>query len=357
MGNWLKLGIPVVLVSFVILFFSPQLIFADSEKEHLIALKSIKKISTDLSDFAVIEFRVINFLNDDLDFSKKNLAYLKNTAGKFFPTSFTNQLKAKFDIECSDTGKLVSSGLTKEILLCFEVPKDDNEDYLLVVDKDKTILDKPKEIQVYLNSHIIYPKFEFFDFSKVFFTIHDVKTKSIPGYHLLMVELTAYNGYAPLNKYGEVTPAPVPLEGKKFFVNDMKGNSFTALSTQYSNTGYDEYCPKTRDLMSNQYGNFVYCFNIQKAPQKNTEYWLVLNEATTAFFCSENCQEKKWSLAPYISSSAEPEPIAEPSSITKAQKIPDWVRNIFVWYGEGQIGEDDLIGALQFLIKEGIIKV
>jgi len=38
-------------------------------------------------------------------------------------------------------------------------------------------------------------------------------------------------------------------------------------------------------------------------------------------------------------------------------KIPEWVRNIFIWYAEGQIGEDDLISALQFLIKEGIIKV
>jgi len=340
------IALTFVLASFVILFFSPQLTFADSESEHLIALKSVKKVSTDNSDFAVIEFRVINFLNDDLDFSKKNLAHLKNSAGKFFPTTFTNQLKDEFDTECSNSDVSVSSGLTKEISLCFEVPKDDREDYLLVVDKDKTILDKPKEIQVYLNSHIIYPKFDIFDFSKVFFTIHDVKTKSIPGYNLLMVELTAYNGFSTINKYGEITPASLPLEGKKFFVSDMKGNSFTSLSTQYSNTGYDEYCPKTRDLMTNQYGYFVYCFDIQKAPQKNAEYWLVLNGVTAGFFCSENCQEKLWSLSPFMS-----------SSTTEVQKIPDWVRNIFVWYGEGQIGEDDLIGALQFLIKEGIIKV
>ena len=38
-------------------------------------------------------------------------------------------------------------------------------------------------------------------------------------------------------------------------------------------------------------------------------------------------------------------------------KLPDWVRNIFIWYGEDKISEDELIGALQFLIKEGIIKV
>jgi len=39
------------------------------------------------------------------------------------------------------------------------------------------------------------------------------------------------------------------------------------------------------------------------------------------------------------------------------QRIPDWVRNIFVWYGDGLISEDELINALQFLIQEGTIEV
>lgn len=52
--------------------------------------------------------------------------------------------------------------------------------------------------------------------------------------------------------------------------------------------------------------------------------------------------------------------ISEPQIITESEsktKLPDWVRNIFVWYAEGQIGEDDLINALEFLINEGIIKI
>ncbi len=48
----------------------------------------------------------------------------------------------------------------------------------------------------------------------------------------------------------------------------------------------------------------------------------------------------------------EPEVIEEPE-----QKLPDWVRNIFIWYAEEQISEDELIGALQFLIQEEIIEV
>ena len=39
------------------------------------------------------------------------------------------------------------------------------------------------------------------------------------------------------------------------------------------------------------------------------------------------------------------------------EHIPEWVKNIFIWYAEAQITEDELIGALQYLINEGIIIV
>jgi len=38
-------------------------------------------------------------------------------------------------------------------------------------------------------------------------------------------------------------------------------------------------------------------------------------------------------------------------------KIPDWVRDLFIWYGDDLITEDELISALQFLISEGILDV
>ena len=40
-----------------------------------------------------------------------------------------------------------------------------------------------------------------------------------------------------------------------------------------------------------------------------------------------------------------------------ADSVPDWVRKIFIWYGEGQIGEKDLLNALQYLIDSKIIIV
>jgi len=38
-----------------------------------------------------------------------------------------------------------------------------------------------------------------------------------------------------------------------------------------------------------------------------------------------------------------------------SDEIPNWVENLFVWYGEDKISEDELIGAIQFLINKEII--
>ena len=340
-----------------------------SQNQHLIALKSVKKISSELSDFAVVEFRVINYLNEDLDFSKKGIVHLKNSNGKFFESTVTNQLKDKFGIECSDSGNLVTSGLTKEISLCFEVPIGDQEDYLLVIDKDKTILGNPHEIHLYLNSHNLTTEFSNFDINSVFFTIHDVKTKSITGYNLLIIELTVYNGYAPLNKFGEVTRTTVPLEAKKFFVTDLEDNNYSRLSTQYSNTGYDEYCPRTEDLTGNKFDDFVYCFDIPKSTQKDTEYWLVLNDARTRYQCGIDCQEKMWSLSSFMSSSiTEDQKILDsfeieqdssiPAESSKSKtNIPGWVKQVAEFWISDQIDDSGFVQVIEYLVKQEIISI
>ena len=38
-------------------------------------------------------------------------------------------------------------------------------------------------------------------------------------------------------------------------------------------------------------------------------------------------------------------------------KLPDWVKNIFVWYGQGQISEDEILNAIKFLVESDIIKI
>ena len=38
-------------------------------------------------------------------------------------------------------------------------------------------------------------------------------------------------------------------------------------------------------------------------------------------------------------------------------KIPNWVKSVFGYYAQGNLSDDDLIKALQFLIQQGIIKI
>jgi len=38
-------------------------------------------------------------------------------------------------------------------------------------------------------------------------------------------------------------------------------------------------------------------------------------------------------------------------------KIPEWVKNIFLWYGQDQVSEDELLNAIKYLINEKILLV
>jgi len=51
------------------------------------------------------------------------------------------------------------------------------------------------------------------------------------------------------------------------------------------------------------------------------------------------------------------ESIEEESEIDNIQKIPDWVKTIFILYADGSITENELIAALTFLIDQGIIVI
>ena len=46
-----------------------------------------------------------------------------------------------------------------------------------------------------------------------------------------------------------------------------------------------------------------------------------------------------------------------PYSIAEESKLPDWIKNIFVWYGQGQISEDDVLNAITFLVENKIIQI
>lgn len=49
--------------------------------------------------------------------------------------------------------------------------------------------------------------------------------------------------------------------------------------------------------------------------------------------------------------------LPEQSSETAQEQVPDWVRNNAKWWADGQIGEDDFVNGIKWLVEKGIIKV
>ena len=49
--------------------------------------------------------------------------------------------------------------------------------------------------------------------------------------------------------------------------------------------------------------------------------------------------------------------ITQNSSITQTPKIPSWAKNIFVWYGQDKVSEDELLNAIEFLLNDGLIRI
>jgi len=52
-----------------------------------------------------------------------------------------------------------------------------------------------------------------------------------------------------------------------------------------------------------------------------------------------------------------PIPTPTPTPMAMPAKIPNWVKGVFGMYSQGKLSDADLISALQFLIKQGIINV
>ena len=43
--------------------------------------------------------------------------------------------------------------------------------------------------------------------------------------------------------------------------------------------------------------------------------------------------------------------------IKNDKQIPEWIKNVFVWYGDDLISEKELLSAITFLVNDGIINL
>jgi len=125
------------------------------------------------------------------------------------------------------------------------------------------------------------------------------------------------------------------------------------LRIKYDDSGIGQDCEKINiTVYPNDSKAITVCFDLQrgyKSEPLNLEgektYFLQLNSHATS-----GCPYCK--IYPLFPSEVPSEDI-----VKIEQKIPDWVKNTFKWFVEGQISEDEVINAIQFLIKEGIIKI
>ena len=218
-----KSALVVAVISVAMIGIVPMLSFGETNYHDLIAIKSVKKIPGDVSDFAIVQVRMFNSEMSTINVNP-DLIHVKNAANEFFPLALENI--SALDSDCLTSETTVSKGLSKLLILCFEVPQDPSEDLILVIAKDKTILDSPLEYFLYLSSHDISPDYDTFDVSSVYFTIHDVKIQSIGGQKFLVVKLTAYNGHSIYSKYGDDIVTSLPIKGKNIFVADSEGKNY-----------------------------------------------------------------------------------------------------------------------------------
>ncbi len=61
---------------------------------------------------------------------------------------------------------------------------------------------------------------------------------------------------------------------------------------------------------------------------------------------TENVSEKEKIVAEQV-----------PSNGESNEEIPGWIKNIALWYGQGNVTEDEFINAIKFLINQGILEV
>ena len=102
-----------------------------------------------------------------------------------------------------------------------------------------------------------------------------------------------------------------------------------------------------------EYETMMYAWNILLAPFFKDFSPEFLYNYEDWFYQYVQTQQSQTQLESAPESSAQQGMVAQES----IPKVPDWVRNIFIWYGEEKISEDELLNAIKFLVSQGIIKV
>lgn len=135
-----------------------------------------------------------------------------------------------------------------------------------------------------------------------------------------------------------------------------KGSEVAMLSNGYFETslGLDSDSQKgTYSVLVSYANNMVgsVSFSVKQVPAKS-----ILNDIAN----QKSVTNQKNTTIPIPPVSSVTSTTVQPSStidVTKPSKIPVWVKKIFVWYGQGQVSEDELLNAVQYLAQSKLIQI
>ena len=138
-----------------------------------------------------------------------------------------------------------------------------------------------------------------------------------------------------------------------------KGSEVAMLSNGYFETslGLDSSSQKgTYSVLVSYANNMVgsVYFSVKQVSAKS-----ILNDIANQTTKSTNSNSIATHSIPTTSPIISSTTVSSSSTIdvTKPSKIPTWVKKIFVWYGQGQVSEDELLNAVQYLAQSKLIQV
>ena len=320
----------------------PQTSF--SETSPFSVLTFVEKYELEGSSVAVVKFTLNNNSEKSIELTDK--VYLTDSKNNHIPYSITNLENTS----CVTDILIINSNIQKNIELCFEIPLF-SEKYNLVLEYSGIT----ESIPIYLDEHQITDKPSFIDLKKLFVTIHSANIIDSSIGDIVVVELSIYNGDSSQASSFQL------MNSHSFFIKDTNNFSGDNITGTYMmgdvNANVREKCLELKNAYPEEITTVTMCF--ERPIMNNNKYdemgfFLIVIDHKYANEC-DNCQEKILGIIPYLFVNNVSDSTLNLE--TNSQKIPSWVKDTMQWYLDGAISEDDMINAIQYLVKNNIIDI
>ena len=320
----------------------PQTSF--SEMSPFSVITFVEKHELEESNVAVVQFTLINNSEKSIELTDK--AYLTDSKNNHIPYSISKLENTS----CMTDIPTINSNMKKNIKLCFEIPVS-SEKYNLVLEHSGIT----ESIPLYLDEHQITTKPSYIDLKKLFVTIHSANIIDSSIGDIVVVELSIYNGDLSDASHFQLTKA------NTFFITDVNDKRGSNVVGTYMNGDVNshvrEKCLDLKNAYSGEITTVTMCFErpiMNNNKYDDTGFFLTVNDHTAYEGC-QNCQQKILGIVPYLFVNNVSDSTLNLE--TNSQKIPSWVKDTMQWYLDGVISEDEMINAIQFLVKNNIIDI